>query len=106
MMNTAFPLRQVTLRRLGVISVGTIHGAISAAFGLLIGLVVALASLVGAGLAGEHGSAMFGALFGVGAVVLFPLLYGVMGFVVGVLAAALYNLFAGLVGGVRLELEG
>lgn len=95
--------RTVVIRRVGVVSVGKIYGAISAAIGLLVGIGFALLSMVGAGLSGEDG-AMFGAMFGVGSVVLFPLLYGAMGFLGGMLGAALYNVFAGAVGGVSLEL--
>ena len=105
-METAvMPPRDVIVRRVGVVSVGKIYGAISAAIGFLIGLVFALLSMVGAGLSGQDG-AVFGALFGVGSIVLFPLLYGAMGFLGGMLGAALYNVFAGAVGGVRVELEG
>lgn len=95
--------RNVVVRRIGVVSVGKVYGAISAAIGLLIGIAFALASMVGAGLSGDDG-AMFGAVFGVGAIVLFPLIYGVMGFLGGMLGAALYNVFAGAVGGVSVEL--
>jgi hypothetical protein len=106
MTGMALGAREVVVRRLGVISVGRIYGAIMAAVGLLIGFFFALASLVGAGLAAREGSGALGALFGVGAIVLFPLLYGAMGFVGGVMGAAFYNLFAGMVGGVSVELEG
>ena len=45
----------------------------------------------------------FGATLGVGAVVLFPILYGVIGFLGGLLTAALYNLVAGITGGIEFE---
>jgi hypothetical protein len=106
MQTTGLAPRDVVVRRIGVVSVGKIYGAISAAIGLLIGLFFALASMVGAGLSGEDGSTIFGALFGVGAIVFFPVLYGAMGFLGGLLGAALYNVFAGMVGGVSIQLEG
>ena len=34
-----------------------------------------------------------------------PVMYGLLGFVVGVIVSALYNGLSGLVGGVQLELE-
>ena len=106
MQTSVVPPREVVVRQIGVVSVGKIYGAISAAIGLVIGIFFALASMVGAGLSGEDGSAIFGAFFGVGAIVLFPVLYGVMGFLGGMLGAALYNVFAGMVGGVSVQLEG
>jgi hypothetical protein len=44
-------------------------------------------------------------MFGVGAIVFLPVIYGVMGFITGALGAAIYNLFSGMIGGVELELE-
>ena len=106
MQTSVVPPREVVVRQIGVVSVGKIYGAISAAIGLLVGIGFALASMVGLGLAGEDGSAVFGAVFGVGSIVFFPLLYGAMGFVGGMLGALLYNVFAGMVGGVSVQLEG
>lgn len=42
---------------------------------------------------------------GVAAVILIPLLYAVIGFVFGALSAWVYNVVAGRVGGIELELE-
>ena len=44
-------------------------------------------------------------LFGVVAIVAMPLLYGGMGFISGLISAALYNLVAGFVGGLEVELQ-
>jgi hypothetical protein len=49
--------------------------------------------------------AFIAAMLGVGAVIFLPIFYGVLGVVMGALSAALYNLFAGMVGGVKIELE-
>jgi hypothetical protein len=44
-------------------------------------------------------------VFGVGAVFLLPIVYGIMGFLGGVITAVIYNLAAGAVGGLEVELE-
>jgi hypothetical protein len=44
-------------------------------------------------------------VFGMAAVVFFPVLYGVAGFVTTLIAAWLYNGLAGLVGGVEIDLR-
>ncbi|MEP6917994.1 MAG: hypothetical protein ABJC89_20270 [Acidobacteriota bacterium] len=95
------------VRRLGVWSVAKMYGTIAAAMGLLLGLLVACASLLGAGLASQSTELPGGmaAAFGVGAVVILPLLYGVFGVIGGAIGAGLYNLFAGLVGGVELDIS-
>jgi hypothetical protein len=45
------------------------------------------------------------AMMGAMALVLFPLIYGAIGYIGGLIAAALYNLIAGWTGGVELTLE-
>ena len=95
----------MVIKSIGVISVGKMYGAITAAMGLLFGLGIALFSVVGAGLADSTQSAVLGPRVGVGAVIFLPIMYGVMGFVMGVIGAALYNLFASMVGGVEIHTE-
>ena len=90
------------VKRLGVASVAKMYGAISGAFGLVIGCMFALASVVGAGFSDTPDGAIFGPIFGVGAIVILPIIYGVMGLVAGAIGALLYNVFAGMVGGVEL----
>jgi hypothetical protein len=101
----------MTLKRIGIGSAAKIAGAMYGAMGLIFGFIFFVISLFGAGLASqfaegsEGGPAWVGALFGVGAIVLFPLLYGVLGLILGAISAGLYNLFARLVGGLVVELE-
>jgi hypothetical protein len=80
-----------------------------AAIGLIVGLFVSIAALFGVALAsgaeGEPGAAFIGLLFGVGAIVVLPIVYGLLGFVSALVGAALYNLVARVTGGVELELE-
>jgi hypothetical protein len=92
--------------RLGVWSVAKMYATVAAAMGLLIGLLFAGLSLVGAGLASQSNDMPAGmaAAFGVGAVVVLPLLYGVFGLIGGAVGAGLYNVFAGLVGGVEVDM--
>ena len=93
------------VKRLGVASVARIYGAITAAFGLLAGLIFAMASVLGAGFSETSEGAMFAPILGIGAIVVLPIIYGVMGLVGGAIGALLYNAFAGMVGGVELDLE-
>ena len=93
------------VKSVGVGSVAKIYGAISAGVGLVIGICFALASVVGAGLAESTEASFFGPLLGAGAVIALPVFYGIMGIIGGALGAVLYNVFAGMVGGVRVEVE-
>jgi hypothetical protein len=96
------------IRRFGVLSVGKIMGLVYALMGLLGGAIFALMSLFGAGLTAalqESGAPAFlGVLFGFGALIIFPIFYGMIGFLGGMLSAAIYNLVAGATGGIEMEL--
>jgi hypothetical protein len=94
----------MVVKSLGVISVGKMYGAISAAMGLLFGIGFALFSVVG-GVLDTSQNAILGPALGVGAVIVLPIFYGLMGFIGGVIGAALYNLFAAMVGGVEINTE-
>jgi hypothetical protein len=105
-----FPAPQPTgassmvLKRVGVLSVGKIMGAIYAVIGLLAGGLLALFGILGASLGGSQG-ALPGAGLGLAAIVLCPLIYGVLGFIGGLIVAALYNVLAGVMGGIELDLQ-
>jgi hypothetical protein len=95
------------LKRIGPLSLARLAAGLYGTLGLFVGIIVALAALVGASVVGAAGesSPVLGLLFGVGAVVFLPLMYGVLGALVALVAAGLYNLLAGWLGGVELTLE-
>ncbi|MGD8376439.1 MAG: hypothetical protein PVF68_09885 [Acidobacteriota bacterium] len=98
----------MVVRSIGVLSCGKILGILYAAIGLLVGMFFSLFALVGGfagALQGEPGGAILSFVFGVGAVFLLPIVYGIMGFLGGVITAVIYNLAAGAVGGLEVELE-
>lgn len=97
----------MVLKRIGVLSAAKIVGAVYAVFGVLGGLFFMALSFLGAGIAAanEEVSPLIGMIFGVGAIIILPLLYACLGFVFGALCAALYNMFSGMVGGIEVELQ-
>jgi hypothetical protein len=52
----------------------------------------------------SHGTGIAAAM-GVGAVIFFPIFYGVMGFVASLVGAWLYNIAAGIMGGIELDVQ-
>ena len=94
----------MVITRVAPVSVAKIAGTIYALLGLLFGAVVSVAALVGA-FAGGGEAPLLGALFGVGAVVLLPIFYGCLGFVMSLVMAVLYNAVSGFVGGVEVDLR-
>jgi hypothetical protein len=95
----------MVINRVGPLSVGKVAGTLYAAMGVLIGAVVSVIAMAGARMADDGGASPFGALLGVGAIVFFPILYGVMGFLFTMLFAVLYNVVAGIVGGIEVDVQ-
>ena len=85
------------LKRVGVVSAAKVLGVLAAIFGLILGIVCAF---IGGGL-GSLGGLPVWLVNLIG----FPIIYGLVGVIGGALYAALYNLVAGLVGGLEIELE-
>ena len=94
----------MTLRRIGILSLGKFFCVLYGLMGLLFGALVSLGSMLGAAMnvPGPAGP-MLG--IGVAAVIVLPLLYGVLGFIAGIIGAALFNLVASTIGGVEIELS-
>ena len=95
------------IKRVDAISVGKISGIVAAAIGLLAGVIFLLfgsmfSTLLGAGGSGGTGAAMAGGVMGM---LLLPLLYGVLGFIGGLVYAWIYNVAARFVGGIRIETD-
>lgn len=92
----------MVINRIGPMSVARIAGALYAIMGLVAGIFISLASLVGA-VVSEDRSAIAGMIFGVGAVVILPVVYGCLGFVISLVSTWLFNALAGALGGIELE---
>jgi hypothetical protein len=100
------PPALITKRRLKSIAplqLGKILSILYGALGLLIVPVFLVMALVTPQMP-ESQRAGFAA-FGIGFALLAPVLYGAMGFITGVLGAAIYNLVAKWVGGIEVEVE-
>ena len=94
----------MVIRRVGPLSVAKVAGVLYALMGLIIGACISLFSLVGSAFMPKD-AGMGGMLFGAAAVVVLPIFYGILGFIMTLISAALYNLVAGWVGGVELDVQ-
>jgi len=97
-----------SLTRIGALSLAKILAVTYAFLGLFFGGLISLFALMGAAVGGAAGGDSGGVaamLFGVGAVIILPIVYGCIGFVGGLIAAPLYNLVAKVVGGIEVELS-
>ncbi len=105
-------MAEMTIRRFGIFSVAKVYALLMFVFGLIFGVIYGLFFII----FGAAMSAMGGqneALGGVGSIVMgvafivgIPIFYGVLGFIMGIITALIYNFTAGLVGGIKFELEG
>ena len=78
-----------------------VMGTVYAILGFIFGILFSLFALVGTGSSGLP----FGAAFGIGAIILMPLIYGCIGFIGMLIVAALYNQAAKWVGGIVIQTE-
>ena len=95
----------MVIKRFQPLSVGKVAGVLYGAMGLFVGVIVSLAATIG-GLAGHDAfGALAGGFVGIGAIILLPIFYGGLGFIVAIIAAWLYNLAAGFVGGIEIDVK-
>ena len=107
-------MAEMTIRRFNVFSVAKIQGFLGFVIGLLIGVVYGLIFMIfGAAISSLAPQGDSQAMGGVGAIVIgliimiaVPVFYGILGFIGGAIGALVYNLAAGVVGGLKFELEG
>ena len=91
------------LRRVGVVQAAKMSGMLCFFIGAVIAGIMFLVSMVIPMSAWSGSAGMMG--FGIGALVVLPVFYAVIGFVGGAIYAWLYNLVAGWVGGLELDIE-
>ena len=105
-------MNKLVIRKLGIMSVAKMYAVLMLVMSLLIsipyGLIIIVISLTGASSVGGQGGLAFGGggvIFGLAIMIGMPIFYGVAGFIGGCIGALLYNLFAGMVGGIEIEVE-
>jgi hypothetical protein len=95
----------VVIRRLGVLSLAKVLGLLYAVIGLIAGAILSLVALAASAIGGRTGFGLLeNVFFGAGAIVVLPILYGAIGVVGGLIVGFAYNVIAGAVGGIELEL--
>ncbi len=98
----------IRIRRFGIVKTATVAAAMYAVMTLIVTLVILFPlAIIGVSMVPDGGFAGFGA--GVAGVLLFGLfgaaIYAVIGWIVTAIACAIYNLAAGWVGGIEMQVE-
>ena len=107
------PMAEMTIRRFNVFSVARMQGFLAFVIGLLIGVIYGFAFMIfGAAISSLAPQGDSQTMGGVGAIVIglaimiaVPILYSIIGFIGGAIGALVYNLAAGVVRGLKFELE-
>jgi len=106
-------MAEMTIRRFGVISVAKIYGLLTFLIGLIVGVIYGLVLILfGAAMSaiapGREATAggISTVVIGIIMMIAFPIMYGLLGFISGAIGALIYNAVAGIIGGIKLELEG
>jgi hypothetical protein len=94
-----------TVRRIGPGSAFKVGLALYGLVGLIVGLIFGLVSLLGGNLVPPDQAGVFRMFFGVGAIIIFPLCYGIGGGIVAAISAVVYNLIARSVGGLEVDIS-
>lgn len=91
----------MVIKRVNPMSAAKIQGVL----GLIVGLIAGIIMAIFASLLGPLQKASVGPAFGAGAIIFLPVMYGIGGFIAGLIGGCLYNLVAKWVGGIELDLE-
>ena len=99
-----------TLKRVGPGSAFKVGLVLYGILGLVIGVCMAFFSMMVSAVSSLAPSAALhtralGFGFGLGAIIVVPILYGVLGGVLGAIGAVIYNLVAGWVGGLEVDIS-
>ena len=94
----------MVIKRVAPLPLAKVSGALYALMGLIFGACISLISIAGSAFMPKESGGM-GMLFGVGAIVALPIFYGILGFIFSLIGAFLYNLVAGWVGGIEIDVQ-
>jgi hypothetical protein len=93
------------VRRIGPGSAFKVGATMYAFMGLLLGIFFALISMLGGALMPASEAGALRMFFGAGAIIFFPICYGIIGGIFSALGAVIYNLVVGWVGGLEVDIS-
>jgi hypothetical protein len=91
------------IKSVGVLSVAKMMGLVQACFGVVLIPFFLLIGLAGT-MVGRQETPLAG-MFGLVFAFCMPIFYGVLGFIMGAIGAALYNVFAKWIGGIEVQVQ-
>lgn len=95
--------RMLSLKRVGVMSVGIFTATMAAVMSFIAAIFLVILTSLGLRFNGAFNPGA--AVAGAGLLIIMPLIYGIFGFIGGVINAVIYNVIAEITGGIRLEFD-
>ncbi len=93
------------LKNVAPIQFAAVSGVLYAILGLIFAVLWLPFSTLAGAVGQSAGAHAFGFGLGIAAIFVFPIGYGIMGFIGGIITAFLYNFVAGFTGGIEVTLE-
>jgi hypothetical protein len=95
----------MTITRIAPFPAAKVVAVLYASLGLFAGAIFSLAALSGFMGTANPGRPFASILFGGGSLIVLPIMYGIFGFIGTLLMTAVYNLVAGAIGGIEVEVR-
>ena len=93
-------MTKVELKKIGILSLGKIQAIVMAIFGLIMGILYAIG-----GIALESMFQLGGTSLAIASIIILPIVYGIFGFISGVIGALIFNAAVKIIGGLELDFE-
>ena len=95
----------MVIRQVGALSCAKVVASLYVMVGVFIGALISLGSMAGGMASDSPFMAGLGTAIGLGAIIVLPIVYGGLGFVMTLIGAWLYNIAAGIVGGIEIDVQ-
>jgi hypothetical protein len=95
----------MVITRVAPLSCAKVAGVLYLIMGFVFGAFVSLAGMLGGMATGVERGGFFGAVFGMGAIIVLPLLYACLGFVMTLVLTWLFNVVVGITGGIEVDVR-
>jgi hypothetical protein len=92
----------MVIRRVGALSCAKVAGLLYLILGFVFGAFISLLTMGGTMFDDQPGG-MLARMFGASAIVVMPIFYGCLGFVMTFIMALLFNLVTGITGGIEVD---
>ena len=96
-------INQEKVKKIRAVSLGKMLGVMYGIMGLIFGGLITIFAILGSSLFTSEKD-FGGIFFGIGAIILLPVIYGVLGFILGVIFGWIYNVAARWTGGLEVDI--